>query len=55
MASIYRAEANRWREAAERTRRPEIRLELLAIAARFEKLAQFAEAKLGTPHTAELC
>jgi hypothetical protein len=46
MASFYRAEAIRLREVAVRARHPEIRIELFTIAARFEKLAQFAEAKL---------
>lgn len=46
MASFYRAEAVRLRAVAQRTQHSEIKVELLAIAARFEKLAQFAESKL---------
>jgi len=45
-ASFYRAEAIRLRAVAVRAVHAEIRIELLAIAARFEKLAQFAETKL---------
>ncbi len=47
MASFYRAEAVRLREVAQRAQHPEIKIELLAIAARFEKLAQFTESKPG--------
>lgn len=46
-ASVYRAEAVRLRTVAERALHAEIKAELLTLAARFEKLAQFAETKLG--------
>ncbi|MGH6968930.1 MAG: hypothetical protein ACREEL_08015 [Stellaceae bacterium] len=46
MASFYRAEAVRLRAIAQRTQHSEIKVELLAIAARFEKLAQFSESRL---------